>query len=267
MTVKDITDKIEAFAPLSLQAGFDNSGLIVGTHEREIHGLLIAVDLTEDVIAEAESLGVDMIVTHHPIIFSGLKRLNSATYVERCVALALQKDIAIYAAHTNLDSAKDGMSWRLGKILGLQNMSVLEVTDAAQNAGFGVVGELAESIDTYKYIDFVANKLSLSAVRHSDVVKESVQRVAICTGSGGSMIGAVKRSGADIYITADLRYNDFFEAQKSFTILDAGHYESEFCAIELIFDIICGSNSKKMINFAVHKSVCGRNPVHYRCYK
>ncbi len=262
MKVKEITDTIEAFAPLSFQASYDNSGLIVGRHEREVHGVLIAVDLTLEVLAEAERLGADMIVTHHPIIFSPLKRLTSANYVEQCVEQAIRKDIVIYAAHTNLDSAPDGMSWRLGELLGVERMSVLELNDPKSGAGFGIVGELAQPTSTVEYIDSIAQRLSLKSLRHSQATKQCVQRVAICTGSGGSMIGAVKSCCADIYITADLRYNDFFEAQKHFTIVDIGHYESEFCAIEIIFDIL----SKKITNFALHKSVCGVNPVEYRTY-
>ncbi len=260
MTVRDIAAIIEAVAPLSLQASYDNSGLIIGDMDREVSGVLLAVDLTEAVVDEAVRLGVEMIITHHPIIFSPLKRLTSANCVERCVERAVRRDLVVYTAHTNLDSAEDGMSWRLGKILGLRDMRVLEVTNAALNAGFGVVGELESEVGAMEYIDLVAERLSLKVVRHSEVVRESVRRVAICTGSGGSMIGEAAAAGADIYVTADLRYNDFFEAQQSVTTLDVGHYESEFCGIDIIFDIL----SKKMINFAIHKSLCGVNPVHYR---
>ncbi len=262
MRVKEIRSYIEEVAPLSLQASYDNSGLIVGYDEDEVGSILLAVDLTEEVVAEALELGAEMIITHHPIIFSPIKRFNSQSYVERCVEKAIKHDIVIYAAHTNLDSAEGGMSWRLGEMIGVENMRVLELTDAELNGGFGVVGELCESVDTYKYMDRVAKILGLEALRHSDVVSERVKRVAICTGSGGSLMDLAANAGADLYITADLRYNDFFTAQKRVTTLDIGHYESEYCAIEIIFDIL----SKKMLNFAIRKSLRGYNPVNYRSY-
>ncbi len=254
--VADVAAMIESFAPLSLQASYDNSGLIVGHLSDEVRGVLIAVDLTEEVIDEAIELGANMIVTHHPIIFSPLKRLTSANCVERTVEMAIKREIVVYAAHTNLDSAVNGMSWRLGEILGVGEMAPLD------KDGFGVVGELAEAVDTDLFLSKVAERLSLKMMRHSDVVSDKVQRVAICTGSGGSLLGAAIESGADIYITADLKYNDFFSAQKELTLLDVGHYESEYCVIEIIFDIL----SKKMINFALHKSLRGENPVNYRVY-
>ncbi len=254
--VSDVAAAIEGFAPLALQASFDNSGLLVGRKDDEVRGVLIAVDLTEEVIEEAVALGANMVVTHHPIIFNPLKRLTGASCVERCVEMAIHERIAVYAAHTNLDSAEGGMSWRLGEMIGLVDMQPLD------ESGYGVVGELREEQELYSYIDHVASVLSINALRHSDVVEERVRRVALCTGSGGSMLDAAIAQRADLYVTADLRYNDFFAAQQELTILDIGHYESEYCAIELIFDVL----SKKMINFALHKSLRGENPVNYRVY-
>ncbi len=262
MTVKEITSHIEAFAPLSLQASYDNAGLIVGRESQEVDSALLAVDLTEEVVAEALELGAKMIITHHPIIFSPLKRFNSRSYVERCVEEAIKHNLVIYAAHTNLDSAEGGMSWRVGEMIGLEGMRVLELTNADLNGGFGVIGELPESIETLSYIDKVATILGVEALRHSDIDRDTIKRVAICTGSGGSLIDLAADAGADLYVTSDLRYNDFFAAQNRVITLDVGHYESEYCAIEIIFDIL----SKKMINFALHKSLRGCNPVNYRNY-
>ncbi|MFI3304623.1 MAG: Nif3-like dinuclear metal center hexameric protein [Rikenellaceae bacterium] len=252
--VADVAAIIEAFAPLSLQASYDNSGLIVGHMSDEVRGILIAVDVTEEVIDEAVELGANMIVTHHPIIFNPLKRLTSANCVERSVELAIRQGIVIYAAHTNLDSVVNGMSWRLGEILGVSEMEPLD------SSGFGVVGDLVEIVATEEFLGRVEERLSLKSMRHSDIVSDRVHRVAICTGSGGSLLNAAIASGADVYVTADLRYNDFFAAQRELTLLDVGHYESEYCVIEIIFDIL----SKKMINFALHKSLRTENPVHYR---
>ena len=142
MKVRDIASAIESFAPPSLQESYDNSGLVVGRYDDEVQKALLAVDVTEEVLDEAEREGCDLVITHHPIIFSPLKRFNSATYVERCVERAIRKGIALYAAHTNLDSTPHGMSWQLGSMIGLDAMSVLEPRRDNAEAGFGVVGTL-----------------------------------------------------------------------------------------------------------------------------
>ena len=258
MKVREITSLIEAFAPLSLQESYDNAGLIVGRADDEVHNILLAVDVTEEVIAEAVSEGCDMIITHHPIIFHALKRFNSASQTERCVEEAIRRGIVLYAAHTNLDSTPQGMSWRVGEMLGLEQMEVLQPT-SAEGAGFGVVGQLPSAVPAEEFMREVMDRFGVKALRHSDIVKEKVQRVAICTGSGGSLIDEARRSGADIYLTADLRYNDFMRHENAIILADMGHFESEYCAIQILFDIL----SKKIPIFAVRKSVRSRNPINY----
>ncbi len=258
MKVREITSLIEAFAPLSLQESYDNSGLIVGRADDEVHSVLLAVDVTEAVIAEAVSEGCDMIITHHPIIFHALKRFNSASQTERCVEEAIRRGIVLYAAHTNLDSTPQGMSWRVGEMIGLEQMQVLQ-NSSTEDAGFGVVGELPSAVPSEVFMREVMKRFGVKALRHSDIVKEKVQRVAICTGSGGSLIDQARESGADIYLTADLRYNDFMRHENAIILADMGHFESEYCAIQILFDIL----SKKIPIFAVRKSVRSRNPINY----
>ena len=258
MKVRDITAAIEEFAPLGLQESYDNSGLIVGRPDDEVHCALLAVDVTEEVIAEAVSEGCDMIITHHPIVFHALKRFNSASQTERCVEEAIRRGIVLYAAHTNLDSTPNGMSWRVGQILGLENMRVMQAT-TAEGAGFGIVGELAEAMPSEEFMREVMERFAVKALRHGDIVREQVRRVAVCTGSGGSLIDEARASGADLYLTADLRYNDFMRHENAIILADMGHFESEYCAIQILFDIL----SKKIPIFAVRKSVCSRNPVNY----
>ena len=258
MKVRDITAAIEEFAPLGLQESYDNSGLIVGRPDDEVHCALLAVDVTEEVIAEAVSEGCDMIITHHPIVFHALKRFNSASQTERCVEEAIRRGIVLYAAHTNLDSTPNGMSWRVGQILGLENMRVMQAT-TAEGAGFGIVGELAEAMPSEEFMREVMERFAVKALRHGDIVREQVRRVAVCTGSGGSLIDEARASGADLYLTADLRYNDFMRHENAIILADMGHFESEYCAIQILFDVL----SKKIPIFAVRKSVCSRNPVNY----
>ena len=259
MKIKEITDAIERFAPLALQEEYDNAGLVVGDPEREVGRALLAVDVTEEVLAEAEQEGCDLVVTHHPIVFHPLKRLNEADYVQRCVARAVRRDIALYACHTNLDSAPGGMSWRLAEMLGVGNLRVLQPSETGDGAGFGVVGELPEAIDTVEFMRIIQRRLEVSVIRYSDIATSGVRRVAVCTGAGASLIGEARRAGADIYITADMKYNDFMAPDKALTVADIGHFESEYCAIQLIFDIL----SKNLCTFAVRKSERSRNPVNY----
>ena len=258
MKVRDITSVIEAFAPLSLQESYDNAGLIVGRADDDVSKALLAVDVTEDVIAEAVEEGCDMIITHHPIVFHPMKRFNSASQTERCVEGAIRRGIVLYAAHTNLDSTPQGMSWRVAQILGLQNIEVMQPT-SADGAGFGVVGELGEAVESTQFMRRVMELFDVKAMRHSDIVKPVVSKVAICTGSGGSLIDTARASGADIYLTADLKYNDFMRHENSIILADMGHFESEYCAIQLLFDIL----SKNLCIFAVRKSVRSCNPVNY----
>ena len=261
MKIKDVTDRIESFAPLSLQESYDNAGLIVGRYDDTLQGgVLLAVDVTDEVIDEAIERGCKMIVTHHPIVFHPLKRFNSASLVERCVERAIKHDIALYACHTNLDSARHGMSWRLGQLLGVENMQVLESTE--EGVGFGSVGELAEPMKTEEFFARLKSVLGCGAVRHSAVVTSSVKRVAICTGAGGSMIGAAAASGCDVYVTADVKYNDYYTPDGRFILCDVGHFESEYCAIDLLFDILADL-SKIFSNFALHKSANSKNPMNY----
>lgn len=259
MKIAEITDVIERYARLEWQETYDNAGLIVGRPEDEVHKALLAVDVTEAVLDEAEREGCDLVITHHPIVFHALKRFNSADPVQRCVERAIRRGIALYACHTNLDSAPEGLSWRLAEMLGIENLRVLQPSDADPKVGFGVVGELAQAVGTVDFMRGIQQKLCVKVVRHSDIASEKVCRVAICTGAGASMIGDARRAGADLFITADMKYNDFMTPDGALTVADIGHFESEYCAIDLLFDIL----SKNLITFAVRKSEDARNPVNY----
>ncbi|MBR1994713.1 MAG: Nif3-like dinuclear metal center hexameric protein [Alistipes sp.] len=261
MKIREIAAAIEAFAPLAWQESYDNAGLIVGRMEDEVHRALLAVDVTDEVLDEAEREGCDLVITHHPIIFHPLKRFNSATSVERCVERAIRRGIALYACHTNLDSAPEGMSWRLAAELGIEQRELLEPSEKGEGVGFGVVGNLPEPMATIDFLRQVKERLHLGVVRHSAPATELVQRVALCTGAGASLIGQARRAGADLYLTADLKYNDFMTPDGALTVADIGHFESEYCAIDILFDIL----SKKISTFALLKSAEARTPIHYLC--
>ena len=260
MKIKEITDTIERFAPLTLQESYDNAGLIVGRPEDEVEAALVAVDVTDEVLDEAERTGCGLVITHHPLVFHALKRFNSNGCVQRCVERAIRRGIALYACHTNLDSAPGGMSWRLAAMLGVGGLRVVQpAAGAVPGAGFGVVGELPEAMDTDAFLRRTMERTGAQVVRHSAFAAERVRRVAVCTGAGASLAGEACRAGADIYVTSDLKYNDFMTPDGALTIADVGHFESEYCAIDILFDIL----SENLRTFAVRRSESSRNPVHY----
>ncbi|MEG0788891.1 MAG: Nif3-like dinuclear metal center hexameric protein [Alistipes sp.] len=260
MKIKEITSVLEQFAPLSLQESYDNAGLIVGHPDAQVHKALLAVDVTDEVMDEAEREGCDLIITHHPIVFHPLKRFNSSNYIERCVERAIRHNIALYACHTNLDSAPEGMSWHLAKILGIGELHTLQPTCPNDiRVGFGVVGNLATPLPIEQFLREIQQRLRVKVIRHSDLISPTVHRVAVCTGAGAFLIEEAAHAEADLYITSDLKYNDFMTPDRRMTVADIGHFESEYCAIDILFDIL----SKNLSIFAVRKSGDSRNPINY----
>lgn len=259
MKIKDIIAPLEEFAPLALQEGYDNAGLLVGSQDDEATGALVCVDATEDVLDEAIALGANLVISHHPIIFHPLRSIGGEGNIGRVVTKAIKNDIAVYACHTNLDRARHGMSYMLAQKLGLQNVKVLDPAGAADGSGFGAVGELPEPVKAVDFLKQTASKLNIGCIRHSEPHKEKVRRIALITGSGGDGLEKAIEAGADVFLTADLRYDRFLAARGRILLADIGHFESEFCAIDLMYGIL----SKKIVNFAVHKSANSRNPVSY----
>ncbi len=257
MKIKEIIAAVEEFAPLGLQEEYDNAGLIAGSPDGVVAGAVVCVDVTEEVIDEAVRLGAGLIVAHHPVIFRPLKALTGRTNVERVVMKAVRENVAIYAAHTNLDRARHGMSWVLAERFGLENVAVLD--PEAEGTGFGAVGDLPEEMGAVDFLRAVKKRLGIGCVRHSVPPREVVKRVALITGAGGDGLERAMDAGADVFLTADVRFDRFHAATGRILLADIGHFESEFCAIDLICDVI----SKKIPNFALHKSASGTNPVGY----
>ncbi|MCD8102837.1 MAG: Nif3-like dinuclear metal center hexameric protein [Alistipes sp.] len=267
-TVSDIVRAVEEYAPPRLQQPYDNSGLVVGRYPDKATSALLCVDVTDEVMDEAEATGADMVISHHPLIFHAIKRLNGEGYVQRIAERAIKSGTALYACHTNLDAVYGGMSYRLAGELGLTDIRVLDRLDEPATCapeenpeapGFGVTGRLPEPMDTVAFLAFMKERLRLDVIRHSALCRDTVGRVALCTGAGANLTGKAVRSGADIYIAADFRYNDFIDADGRIIVADIGHFESEYCAIDLLYDVI----TKKLPTFAVRKSVNSRNPVNY----
>ena len=257
MKVKDVIAVIEDFAPLSLQEKWDNSGLCVGSAEDSVSSVLLGLDCTPELVDEAISCGADMIVTHHPLIFSGLKRISPEDKVGEAVIKAVKAGISIYAAHTSADKVIAGVSGAMAAKLGLENVRILD--EDGDGTGLGVVGDLPESLTAEDAAALVKEKFGLKMMKASRPVEGRISRVAMCGGSGGSLIGAAMKSGAQLYISGDISYHNFFTAD-GFMIMDIGHYESEIEIVDILFSLI----KKNFPTFAVRITQnIYSNPIFY----
>ena len=363
MIIQEVIRYLESVAPPSYQESYDNAGLIVGHPEMELTGVLLCLDSLETVVDEAILKNCNLIIAHHPIVFSGLKRFNWRTYIERTVMKAIKNDIAIYAAHTNLDNVRTGVNARISDQLGLTNTQILapkggtlkklftfiptSKADQVRNAlfaagagkignydeasfnlvgagtfrpqnganpyigqvgkrhmeaevklevifqqhlqskiirallnnhpyeevaydivsldnknneiGSGMVGDLPEPMDEKTFLKFVKTEMNTPVIRHSALLNKPVKRVAVCGGAGSFLLNRAIGAGADIFITADYKYHQFFDADGQIVIADIGHFESEQFTIDLFYDLL----SKKFNNFALHKTEVNTNPVKY----
>jgi dinuclear metal center YbgI/SA1388 family protein len=361
--LKEITSTLENLAPLSYQESYDNAGLQVGNPEMEVTGVLITLDVTEEVLLEAEKLGFNLVVSHHPVIFGGLKSITGKNVTERIVSRAIRSGIAIYSAHTNVDAVIGGVNSAMASRLGLVKQRILapmegqlkklvvfvphehldrvrsamfeagagvigdydscsfnlegkgtfrgsEGTDpfvgtpgemhqepetrvetivpshlapgvvkamiAAhpyeevaydlyplenryEQAGMGMVGDLEHPMDEEVFMGFVKDRFGVRVIRHSALLGNPVRRVALCGGAGSFLLGRAKASGADVFITGDFKYHQFFEADGKIVVMDIGHFESEQFTRELFYDLL----SKKFPKFAIRLSGTETNPIKY----
>jgi dinuclear metal center YbgI/SA1388 family protein len=363
MKIVELTRFLEHIAPLKLQEDYDNSGLIVGRLDQEVHSALISLDCTEEIVEEAISKQCDIIISHHPIVFKGLKKFNSSSYVERVVEKAIKNNIAIYAIHTNLDHVLNGVNAKICEKLGLKNCRILApksnqlkklitfvpvdhaekvrnalfeagaghignyaecsfntngtgtfkaladaepyvgnigdqhqepevkietiypvyleskvlmalflnhpyeevaydlypLSNLYQNAGAGMIGELASVQDELSFLNFVKEQMHAAVIRHTALLGKPVLKVAVCGGSGSFLLKQAIAAGADVFITADFKYHEFFDADKKLIIADIGHFESEQFTQHLLCEII----SKNFANFAIRLTEINTNPIKY----
>jgi dinuclear metal center YbgI/SA1388 family protein len=363
MKILDFISIIEKFAAPELQEDYDNAGLITGQSSWNCTGVLCTLDVTTDVLKEAKQNNCNLVFAHHPIIFKGLKKINGKNYVERVIIEAIKNDIAIYAAHTNLDNILLGVNGIIAKKLGLKNLTILqpknkmlrrlitfapvdkaaEVRNAVFKAGAGhigkydecsfnsngtgtfragegtdpyvgeigerheenetkieivypfylenqvvkalvdnhpyeevaydiftmdnvhfgigagIIGELEQPVEEKEFLKFLAQTFTAAGIRHTELRGKPIKKIALCGGAGSFLIGKARRQGADIYITSDLKYHEFFDAEGSIVLADIGHYESEQFTTDLIHDLL----AEKFPTFAVLKSKVNTNPVRY----
>lgn len=363
MKLHELTDHLESLAPLAYQEPYDNAGLLVGSPDTEINHALLSLDCTEAVMDEAIELGCDVIVSHHPIVFKGLKRFNGSTYVERVIMKAIKHGIAIYAIHTNLDNVVGGVNSKIAERLGLQGTRILspkrdllrklvvfvpqdhservrtalfkagagnigrydacsfntagygtfragegadpfvgnpgehhreeevrvevifpsykersvlhglfeahpyeevaydiyQLQNSHQDVGSGLIGRLEQPMEEGDFLGLLKTQLGAKVIRHTALRGTPVVDVAVCGGAGGFLLGQAIRARADVFVTADYKYHEFFDAEGKIVIADVGHFESEQFTQQLLLEII----RKKFPTFAVRLTGMDTNPIKY----
>lgn len=363
MIIKDLIAELEHFAAPELQEDYDNSGLIVGDSQWICSGALCSLDVTADVIKEAKANNCNLVIAHHPVIFRGIKKINGKTYVERVLIEAIKNDIAIYAAHTNLDNILLGVNDKIASRIGLKNTRILspknkvlrrlitfapidkaeqvrkaifaagaghigKYSECSFNSegtgtfkaeegadpyvgeigkqhreeetkieivypfyletqvvkalvenhpyeevaydiftmdnvhygiGSGIIGELDQPLLEMELLKHLKNNFGLKIIRHTRLLDKPVKKIAVCGGAGSFLINAAKKAGADAYITSDIKYHEFFDAEDQLVVMDIGHYESEQFTIDLIYDLLV----RKFPTFALLKTSVNTNPVRY----
>ncbi len=267
MNILQVLAALETFAPLPLQESYDNAGLQIGlTGEQDVTGALLCLDVTMDVVDEAIKSGFNLIVSHHPLLFRGLKRITQdGTSVERIVMKAIRNNIAIISMHTNLDNAPGGVNHKMAEKLGLENVRFLQpMNRGGYEGGSGVIGEISAAAPGVPFVEYVKaifkapcalcstppnlptrggthtsqrtnpHELSLPLVGES----EGVIKVALCGGAGSFLLDEAKAQGADIFITGEMHYHEYFEALGDIQIIVLGHYETEQFTCELLQQIL-----------------------------
>ena len=240
MKIKEVVSALERFAPLPLQADFDNAGLQVGLTEAELSGALLCLDVTEQVVDEAVALGCNLIVAHHPLIFRRLSCISDQNYVQRTVMKAIRHNVAIVAMHTNLDSAKGGVNYKIAEKMGLQNLSFIGKTQLVDGVegGEGVVGSLAEAMAADDFIMMLKREFDVECVQANQLLRRPIKTVAMCGGSGSFLLKDALQAGADAFVTGEMSYHDFFDMEQRIQLAVIGHYQSEQFTSEIFKEII-----------------------------
>ena len=266
MTIKDIIQIIEKNAPCVYAEEWDNTGLLIGDENETVLGVLIALELTEAVLQEAIDGGFNLIITHHPLIFNGIKKIDYQDLTGRIIRKVIANNIAVYAAHTNLDNAPDGVNQKLAKKIGLKNTAILspkqtvyQQENKAEQTGSGVIGTLPEPMNEKDFLLMIKQILNIPVLRHSCFTGKMLNKIALCGGSGSFLIQSALEQKADAFITADVKYHDFFLPNKKILLVDAGHYETEQFTTSLLFDIL----HQNFSTFALRISDINTNAVNY----
>ena len=260
MTIRRIVDALEELAPLSLQEEYDNAGLQVGLIDDEVTGVLLCLDITEEIIAEAARKGCNLVVSHHPLIFKPLKRVSDSTYQQRCVMAAIRQGITLYSAHTNLDNAADGVNYRIASLIGLQDLRWIEEKGSHEgvSSGSGVFGTLPEPEKSGDFLLRLKRTFGIECLMHTAPSGALVQYVALCGGSGSFLMDAARAMGADCFITGEISYHHFFDAD-GMLLVAMGHYQSEQFTKDLLRDYLAG----RFPGLRLEMTEIDTNPIQY----
>ena len=259
--ISEIIAEVERFAPRTLQDGYDNSGLQVGRADRECTGVMIALDPTPDAVRQAVAAKCNLLLTHHPLLFHGLKRIDGSNPVERAVIEAIKADVTVYSAHTSLDKATGGVSTVMAMLLGCTDIRPL-VPEKDPSTGIGAVATLGSPLGAGEFLSRVKDVFRAPVLRHTRVApgRDTVSRIAMCGGSGGSLIGEAVAAGADAYLTSDVRYHDFLDYADRILIADIDHFVSENCTKSIFYALL----KEKFPNFApLIATASESNPINY----
>ncbi len=239
MKIKEVLCALECFAPLPLQEGWDNAGLQVGLTEAEVSGALLCLDVTEETVDEAIQKGCNLIVSHHPLLFHGLKTISGANYVQRAVMKAIKNDIVIASMHTNMDNARGGVNFKIAEKLGLEDITFFagKTVDGIE-CGSGVVGTLPTALNAREFVSKVKATFGVETAQCNQLLSRPIRRVAICGGAGDFLLDAAIASGADAFITGEMHYHIYFGHDQEIQICVIGHYQSEQYTSEVFQQII-----------------------------
>ena len=272
MKIIEVVNALERFAPLPLQAGYDNAGLQVGLTEAEVSGALLCLDVTEQVVEEAVARGCNLIVSHHPLIFHKLARVAGEDYVQQTVMRALQRHVTVVSMHTNMDSAPGGVNFKIAEKMGLQNPRFLgkrqnvEVSAAKEGGspvivtgGEGVIGDFADPMAADDFIAMLKREFHVEYVCANQLLRRKISRCAVCGGAGAFLLSHAMAASADAFVTGEMHYHEYFGHDQKIQIAVIGHYQSEQFTAELFRDII----EAQCPNVACHISRIDTNPIIY----
>ena len=260
MKIKQVLSALERFAPLPLQESWDNAGLQLGLTEAEVSGALLCLDVNEQIVDEAVAKGCNLIVSHHPLLFRGLKQISGADYVQRSVIKAIKHDIVIVSMHTNMDNALDGVNWKIAERLGLTDCKFFaQKTVDGIEAGSGVVGNLPLQMDARAFIELVKKQFGVQCAQCNALLQRPISKVAICGGAGDFLLSDAIGEGADAFITGEMHYHQYFGFEQQIQICVIGHYQSEQYTAEIFRDII----QKDCPGVKVCISETNTNPIVY----
>ena len=242
--IKEVIDALERFAPLPLQEDYDNAGLQVGLTETEVSGALLCLDVTEQVIDEAISLGCNLIVAHHPLIFRKLAQISEANFVQRIVMRAIKNDITIVSMHTNIDAAAGGVNFKIAEKLGLNDVRFfgkkqsVTVDNMEVKGGEGVIGAFAQPIAADDLILMLKRIFDVECIQANQLLRREIKTIALCGGAGSFLLENAISEGADAFITGEMHYHDYFGHDQEIQICAIGHYQSEQFTNEVFKEII-----------------------------